>query len=367
MTLVIAHRGASAAHPPGNTLEAFRAARDLGADWVELDVRPSADGALVVHHDAELPDGRPVASVAAGDRPAFVPLLSEALDACDGMGVNVEIKREPGAPWDDPDLGPTADVLALLEALGRPERFLVTSFDPAVLDRVRSLAPGLPSGVLCLDPRADPDPLALAADGGHVALNPWDPLVDAALVDRAHERGLAVNVWTVDDPARMAELAGVRRRRDHHERARRGAGGPRRLTPRTPVSAGHDQVEHVGLVAQLERLGLAQVVAVDLVRERSVALDGRSGDTGFVGHVAAAAQAPPRAERRAHQREQRQRTQVAHGDERQRVVEPGVGGDREGPGADEGVGVGVETDRELPVVDGGTARDPDREPGRDRS
>lgn len=209
MTLVIAHRGASAAHPPGNTLEAFRAARDLGADWVELDARPTADGVLVVHHDAELPDGRPVAAIAAADRPAFVPTLSEALAACEGMGVNVEIKREPGAPGDDPELGPTAEVLALLRSLGRPERFLVTSFDLAVLDRVRALAPGLPSGVLCLDPGAAPDAVATAADGGHAAVNPWDPFVDADLVARAHDRGLAVNVWTVDDPERMAELAGL--------------------------------------------------------------------------------------------------------------------------------------------------------------
>ena len=56
--LVVAHRGASAAHPPGNTVAAFAAAVALGADWVELDVRLTADGALVVHHDPDLPDGR---------------------------------------------------------------------------------------------------------------------------------------------------------------------------------------------------------------------------------------------------------------------------------------------------------------------
>ena len=57
LPLVIGHRGASAARPE-NTVEAFRHAAELGADWVELDVRRTADDALVVHHDAELPDGR---------------------------------------------------------------------------------------------------------------------------------------------------------------------------------------------------------------------------------------------------------------------------------------------------------------------
>ncbi len=53
LTLVLAHRGAAAAHRQ-NTLEAFAAARASGADGVELDVRRSADGVLVCLHDADL-------------------------------------------------------------------------------------------------------------------------------------------------------------------------------------------------------------------------------------------------------------------------------------------------------------------------
>jgi len=56
MVKVIAHRGASAAAPE-NTIEAFLLARELGADWVELDARRTADDRIVVHHDAELADG----------------------------------------------------------------------------------------------------------------------------------------------------------------------------------------------------------------------------------------------------------------------------------------------------------------------
>src|SRR5262245_27082175 len=91
---VIAHRGASRAAPE-NTLEAFRLARSLGADAVELDVRRTRDGALAVHHDARLPDGQSVVDLSAAELPRSVPLLDAALDACAGMWVNVEIKNDP--------------------------------------------------------------------------------------------------------------------------------------------------------------------------------------------------------------------------------------------------------------------------------
>ena len=54
--LVIAHRGASADFPE-NSLDAFTGALQQGADWIELDVRRSKDGVLVVHHDAHLNEG----------------------------------------------------------------------------------------------------------------------------------------------------------------------------------------------------------------------------------------------------------------------------------------------------------------------
>jgi glycerophosphoryl diester phosphodiesterase len=56
---LIAHRGASAHHPE-NTIAALRGAAEAGADIVELDVRITADGALAVHHDAQLGDGQPL-------------------------------------------------------------------------------------------------------------------------------------------------------------------------------------------------------------------------------------------------------------------------------------------------------------------
>lgn len=203
--LVIAHRGASAAEPPGNTLAAFRAAAALGADWVELDVRRCADGALVVHHDAQLADGRPIVELAAAELPGTVPSLAAALDACAGMGVNVEVKNAPGEPdWDE--TGRVADVVVRQLAGRDRSSLLVTSFDPGVVGRVGALDPDLPTGLLVHPGVGLDDVVAFAADCGCRAVNPWDPMVTAELVADAHRRGLAVNVWTVNDPDRMRAL-----------------------------------------------------------------------------------------------------------------------------------------------------------------
>jgi glycerophosphoryl diester phosphodiesterase len=211
--LVIAHRGASAARPE-NTVEAFVEARVLGADWVELDARASADGVLVVHHDAHLADGRAIVDLDAAELPPSVATLDEALDACAGMGVNVEIKNDRADPDHDPELVVASAVVARLVDRSTsdghgPDRLLVTSFDPAVVARAYALAPAIPVGQLVFD--TGPDARALVervAVAGGAALNPWHPIVDADLVAEAHGHGLAVNAWTVDDPARMSELVG---------------------------------------------------------------------------------------------------------------------------------------------------------------
>lgn len=203
MALVVAHRGASALHPPGNTVEAFEAASPLGSDWVELDVHAIADGALVVHHDPMLPDGRSLDSLVSADLPPWVPSLSVAIDACARLGVNVEIKGD-GALALRPAL--IADTVALLRSIDAPQRFLITSFEWEIIAAVRDLAPELPTGFLTMaDPLAD-DLLDRIAADGHVAINPWNPMVREPVVRAAHDRGLTVNVWTVDDSDRMAEL-----------------------------------------------------------------------------------------------------------------------------------------------------------------
>jgi len=152
------------------------------------------------------PDGRAIDAVAAADLPAHVPLLAEALAACSPLGVNVEIKSSPDEPGFDADRSLAEPVLATIAAWGGA--VLVSSFDPAMVDRVRALDPGVPTAQLTfLHDRPAADTAAWIAARGHGWWHPFHQVVDEVLVAAAGEAGLRVNAWTVDDPARMAELA----------------------------------------------------------------------------------------------------------------------------------------------------------------
>jgi len=203
VTLIIAHRGASRAEPE-NTLAAFRRAARDGADGVELDVRRTADDCLVVHHDAALGDGRVVRATPSTDLPVSVPGLSAALDACDGMFVNIEIKNDP----DEPDFDPTEwiahRVAAELASRGTGRRWLISSFRSETLAVYRRLVPSVATAWL-IDRPTD-TAIERAAVEGHVAIHPRATLVTFDSVRAAHATGLAVNTWTCDDPERMSEL-----------------------------------------------------------------------------------------------------------------------------------------------------------------
>lgn len=200
---VIAHRGASKAEPE-NTVQAFRRAGQMGAQAVELDVRRTSDGVLVVHHNPHLPDQRLIAQLTRAELPPSVPTLGEALDACEGMWVNVEIKNDPDEPDFDPTESIADETIAHLLARGEDHRWLISCFRVETVDRCRQLAPQIRTAWLCSVP---PDGVAddLAARG-HVALHPWVGLVTKALIDACHAKGVQVNTWTIDDPVRMAEL-----------------------------------------------------------------------------------------------------------------------------------------------------------------
>ncbi len=205
VTSVIAHRGASRAERE-NTVTAFRRAAELGADMVELDVRRSADGGLVVHHAAHLEDGRAVSSVSVADLPDHVPTLDAALDACAGMAVNIEIKNDPAEPGFDADRTLSDDIAALVRARGETDRILISSFDRPSLERLRAVAdPPIATAWLVAAPPDDVVDVLVA--GGHQALHPWWQAVDALLIERCHRAGLAVNVWTCDEPDAIGRLA----------------------------------------------------------------------------------------------------------------------------------------------------------------
>lgn len=210
MTGIWAHRGASQARPQ-NTIAAFVEARAQGADGVELDVRRSRDRALVIHHDAVLSDGRAIVDLDVGDLPVDVPLLDAVLDVCNDLVVNIEIKNVDVDPDHDPDEYLAGAVVDLLNERGGRDRTLISSFSLVTIDRVRSLDSDLATGYLA-SPRWDQaNALARAVAGGHSAFHPHHLVVNEDLVRQAHDAGLAVNAWTVDEPDRIRWLvdAGV--------------------------------------------------------------------------------------------------------------------------------------------------------------
>lgn len=208
-----AHRGSTSVFVVENTLPAFIAAVDAGADGVELDVRRTADGALVVHHDpAVAGDDRPIARRPRAELPAHVPDLAAVLDACRGLTVNVEIKNLPIEPDFDPDdavARQTAELLAARRAEGTEDRIVISSFFLPTLDRVRVIAPDVevawlaPSGFDLARAAGD-----AAARGLH-GIHPHHTSVDEAGVAAAAEVGLAVRTWTVNDAAEVRRVAAL--------------------------------------------------------------------------------------------------------------------------------------------------------------
>lgn len=203
MTLIVAHRGASRAEPE-NTLAAFRRAAELGADGVELDVRRTVDDRLVVHHDPAVADGRVIRQTPASDLPDTVPLLADALDACAGMFVNIEIKNDETEPDFDPTDWVAHRTAIELVRRGTDTRWLISSFRHETIELCRRLLPDVRTAWLVMV--ATDEVIAAAAAGGHVAVHPWVGDLDRSAVNLAHALGLAVNTWTCDDPGRIREL-----------------------------------------------------------------------------------------------------------------------------------------------------------------
>jgi glycerophosphoryl diester phosphodiesterase len=224
-TLNVAHRGAREIAPE-NTLAAFYAAAELGADGVEFDVQLTADGFPVVFHDRALErvtDGtgplfeQPLAALRELDagthfNPAFagerIPTLDEALDACSAhFALNIELKIHKRGIGERAWLA--AEVLRRIAHHGAMGRVILSSFDPLALRAVRRLSADAATGYL-----TPPDLPALLAWAGrvtagrHEAEHPHYTTVDRRTIRWARARGRRVNVWTVN------EADAIRRMRD---------------------------------------------------------------------------------------------------------------------------------------------------------
>ncbi|MFF0485317.1 glycerophosphodiester phosphodiesterase [Streptomyces sp. NPDC004435] len=218
---VIAHRGASSTAPE-NTLVAGEVARRAGVEWIENDVRPSRDGVPYVLHDATVDrttDGTgPVRSLTsarldaldAGSwfAPAFagarVPTLAAQLTDLRERGGRLLL--EVKGPHTEAEV---ARIVRDVRERGMADRVVVQSFDVVSLEHARKLAPELPRALL--RDLLDADPVAVSRELGLTGYHVSDQGLSArpGAVAELHAAGVAVNVWTVNDPARWRVLAGL--------------------------------------------------------------------------------------------------------------------------------------------------------------
>ncbi len=216
--LAFAHRG-GAGNWPENTMPAFQGAIDLGYRYIETDVHATRDGVLLAFHDDQLDrvtdrvgtiaemDFVDVAKArVAGLEP--IPRLEELLLAWPGIRINIDPKR-------DNAVEPLIRVLrgsaaldrvcvtsfsgartrAVREALGKD---LCTGLGPAATARLRFSSWFGPFGGLWGSFQGGCAQIPVKQNGIR--------LVDSQMIDRAHEEGLQVHVWTIDEPAEMNRL-----------------------------------------------------------------------------------------------------------------------------------------------------------------
>jgi glycerophosphoryl diester phosphodiesterase len=200
--LIYAHRGASQTHSE-NTLEAFAEAVRLGVAGVELDLHATQDGVPVVIHDASLartagidanvpetPFGR-LREVALS-----VPRFSEVLDMVgDALHFDLEVKQKGIEPL-------------VLETLDQypSARWSISSFDWTVLDSFRELDEQ--ADLWLLSPAFGQDLVDRARSLRASAAALYAPSITQQVIESAHDAGLRVMAWTVNDPDRARQLEG---------------------------------------------------------------------------------------------------------------------------------------------------------------
>jgi glycerophosphoryl diester phosphodiesterase len=200
----IAHRGASA-YEPENTIRSFRRAIELKADMIELDVRKSLDGRLVVIHDRRVDrttDGRGLVGrkslgelkeldAGMGER---IPTLEEVLEYAAGKaGFVIELKEN----------GLEEDVIKAIKGYGLIKDVFIVSFSPLRLKVLKEMEPSLKTGLILF---ASTDPLRVAKGCGANAVAPFRWFITRSLSERARLSGLYLFTWTVDDREKAERL-----------------------------------------------------------------------------------------------------------------------------------------------------------------
>ena len=198
---VVGHRGWPSRYPD-NTLSGFIAAATV-ADMIELDVRRSGDGKLVLSHDqvlgGHLVSETPWSTLCLLDLGDFhhPALLDEALAALPATPVQMEIKNLPIDTGFEPD-----HRLALEAAERTRPGDIVTSFNPETVATVRRVFPDVPTGLVITAGVALDEAVKHCLDVGHSALVPHH-----SMITEPPDVGIDIYTWTVNDPVRVRELA----------------------------------------------------------------------------------------------------------------------------------------------------------------
>lgn len=223
---VHAHR-AGAGLAPENTLAAIRHALSLGVDVIELDLHVSADGAIVVIHDATLErttNGRgTVRSTSLADLQRLdaggwfnarfagerVPTLREVMEAIRATGndrvrLNLETKYDPRGPAPPAEF--EAMLLQILRETGWRDRVIIQSFHYPSLERVKALDPAVTTAALRSPLTPTSDPVGLVRSVRADIYSPGASLVSREVLDALHRAGIPVVPWTVNSQAVMESL-----------------------------------------------------------------------------------------------------------------------------------------------------------------
>ncbi len=208
-SIVIAHRGFSGLYPE-NTILAFEKALELGADFIELDVREAKDGEIVVMHDSDVArttDGEgEVAGLTLGEikrldagkwKGAFknvrVPSLDETLESVGGKAfLLIEIKKAA------PD-----KVIGLVKKHGMEESVIIGGFNLDHLKKTREIAPRISTALITQNIPESPN---ILVESGIQMMDIHYRQLKSPRIRAFIDRGIACAAWTVDDPEEMKEL-----------------------------------------------------------------------------------------------------------------------------------------------------------------
>ena len=214
--LRIAHRGASGSGlKPENTLSAFDEAIRIGVDIIEIDVRITGDGKLIVLHDPSLDRTTDfsglvrdmsyddISKADAGDGEK-VPLLEDVLElARNRVQVLIELKSDYISE----------NVLHAIHETGSQEQVIIQSFNPLNVERFKMMSPSIPAALLIGDLPTSTSRLrarrlvAQVLSTGSNILAVWHATITSSLIEEMRQRGISVWAWTVDDEIIVKDLS----------------------------------------------------------------------------------------------------------------------------------------------------------------